>query len=177
MRARPRPSHLQASSDIDPRFRSPHSWRDVAPSLDRVRPFSNIAFANPLAWLKLIGIGILLLGRGCIAVANVEDLHECSTREMLRSTLSTLLEDEMGETFPELADDQDLRESLNLDSVDVVGLVMRIEREFRIRLATEELASVKHVGDLLDLMETKLAANPNNPTTTPQPEGPDAESS
>ena len=26
-----------------------------------------------------------------------------------------------------------------------------------IRLATEELATVKHVGDLLDLMETKLA--------------------
>jgi acyl carrier protein len=69
-----------------------------------------------------------------------------------------LLEQEMGESYPTLSDDQDLRESLNLDSVDVVGLVMRIEREYHVRLATEELAGIKRVGDLLDLMEAKLAA-------------------
>ena len=81
-----------------------------------------------------------------------------STRETLRTTLLNLLEEEMGQSYPLPADDQDLRESLGLDSVDVVGLVMRIERQFRVRLATEELAAVKSVGDLLDLMETKLAA-------------------
>ncbi len=60
-------------------------------------------------------------------------------------------------------DDQDLRETLGLDSVDVVGLVMRIEREFRVRLSPEELANVKVVGDLLGLMETKLAERPDLP--------------
>lgn len=84
-----------------------------------------------------------------------------SSRETLRATLLNLLEEEMGESFPSLTDDQDLRESLGLDSVDVVGLVMRIEREFRIRLAQEELASTRRVGDLLDLMEAKLAARPD----------------
>src|SRR4029077_18563077 len=83
-----------------------------------------------------------------------------STREQLRATLLNLLEEEMGESYPALSDDQDLRATLRLDSVDVVGLVMRIEREFRIRLATEELATVKRVGDLLDLMEAKLATRP-----------------
>lgn len=87
-----------------------------------------------------------------------------STRETLRATLLNLLEEEMGESFPSLTDDQDLRESLGLDSVDVVGLVMRIEREFRIRLAQEELASTRLVGDLLDLMEAKLAARPDAPS-------------
>ena len=93
-----------------------------------------------------------------------------STRETLRSTLMNLLEQEMGESYPTLTDDQDLRESLNLDSVDVVGLVMRIEREYRVRLATEELAGIKRVGDLLDLMEAKLAARPEGdgaPATSP----------
>ena len=80
-----------------------------------------------------------------------------SARETLRTTLVNLLEEEMGEKYPLPEDDQDLRESLGLDSVDVVGLVMRIEREFRVRLSPEELANVKVVGDLLDLMETKLA--------------------
>ena len=80
-----------------------------------------------------------------------------SARETLRTTLLNLLEEEMGEKYPVLHDDQDLRESLGLDSVDVVGLVMRIEGEFRVRLSPEELANVKVVGDLLGLMETKLA--------------------
>src|SRR5262249_21395456 len=90
-----------------------------------------------------------------------------STREMLRTTLLNLLEEEMGESYPMLTDDQDLRESLHLDSVDVVGLVMRIEREFRVRLATEELATVMRVGDLLNLMEAKLAARPDDPPKEP----------
>jgi acyl carrier protein len=79
-------------------------------------------------------------------------------REALRATLLTLLEEEMGESY-DLADDaSDLREGLGLDSVDVVGLVMRVERQFRIRLAMEELMEVKHLGQLLDLIQGKLAA-------------------
>lgn len=98
-----------------------------------------------------------------------------AAREMLRTTLVSLLEEEMGEKYPLPQDDQDLRESLGLDSVDVVGLVMRIEREFRVRLAPDELANVKVVGDLLDLMEAKLAdqsvvhANGDPHAITPEP--------
>jgi acyl carrier protein len=80
-----------------------------------------------------------------------------SARETLRTTLLKLLEEEMSESFAVPQDVDDLRESLGLDSVDLVGLVMRIEREFRVRLSPEELATVKRVGDLLDLMEAKLA--------------------
>ena len=83
-----------------------------------------------------------------------------SSREALRTTLRSLLEDEMGEPYPDLKDDRDLREGMGLDSVDVVGVVMRIEREFRVRLTQEELAQVKNVGDLLDLMQAKLEAGP-----------------
>jgi acyl carrier protein len=99
------------------------------------------------------------------------------TRETLRTTLSSLLEEEMGQSYPELSDDQDLRESLNLDSVDVVGLVMRIEREFRVRLATEELATVRRVGDLLSLMETKLDEQPDGQATATAPSSPEPEPS
>jgi acyl carrier protein len=77
-------------------------------------------------------------------------------RETLRSTLMALLEEEMGEGYDLLDDTKDLREELGLDSVDVVGLVMRVERRFRIRLEMEELMGVKHVGQLLDLVQGKL---------------------
>jgi len=79
-------------------------------------------------------------------------------RETLLATLVSLLEEEMGEGFHHLEETTDLREGLGLDSVDVVGLVMRVEHQFRIRLAMEELMKVKRVGQILDLVEAKVAA-------------------
>ena len=79
-------------------------------------------------------------------------------RESLRATLVGLLEEEMGETYDVPDESTELREGLGLDSVDVVGLVMRIERQFRIRLAMDELMEVKQVGQLLDLVQDKLVA-------------------
>ncbi|APW64201.1 acyl carrier protein [Paludisphaera borealis] len=76
-------------------------------------------------------------------------------RESLRTTLVGLLEDEMGQPYDLDDDAVDLRTGLGLDSVDVVGLVMRVERQFRIRLAMEELLEVKTVGDLLELVFAK----------------------
>jgi acyl carrier protein len=87
-------------------------------------------------------------------------------RESLRHKLVTLLEEEMGESYPLPQDDQDLRETLGLDSVDLVGLVMRIEREFHVRLAPEELGQVKRVGDLLDLMDAKLSTTGAHPVSS-----------
>ena len=95
------------------------------------------------------------------------EAQSMSARETLRSTLVNLLEEEMGESFSLPQDDQDLRETLGLDSVDLVGLVMRIEREYHVRLAPEELAKVKQVGDLLDLMEAKLAEASDGSSTRP----------
>ena len=79
-------------------------------------------------------------------------------RETLRATLREMLEEEMGETYEAFDDTTDLREGLGLDSVDVVGLVMRVERHFRIRLAMEELMETRQLGQLLDLIQGKLAA-------------------
>ena len=79
-------------------------------------------------------------------------------RESIRISLVAYLEDDLGETIPSLDDEVIIREGLGLDSVDVVGLVMQVERQFRIRLATEELSEIITVGDLLNLLEAKIAA-------------------
>jgi acyl carrier protein len=81
-------------------------------------------------------------------------------RESLRRSLVAYLEDDLGETLPAFDDGVNLREGLGLDSVDVVGLMMQVERTLRIRLATEELAGLVTVGNLLDLLETKIAERP-----------------
>jgi acyl carrier protein len=75
-------------------------------------------------------------------------------REDLRGTLLRLLEEEMGETYPPLGDEVELKAGLNLDSVDIVGLVIRVERELRVRLSMNDLEPVRTVGDLLDLLSS-----------------------
>ena len=78
-------------------------------------------------------------------------------RETIRQTLIELLEADTGEKYPELDEGTNLREGLGLDSVDVVSIVSQIERRFRIRLSQQELEQLVTVGDVLRLLEVKIA--------------------
>ena len=78
-------------------------------------------------------------------------------RESIRQTLAAYLEEDLGEPVASMDDAVDIRAGLGLDSVDVVGLVMKVERQFRIRLASEELTEIVTVGNMLDLLQAKLA--------------------
>jgi acyl carrier protein len=84
-------------------------------------------------------------------------------RQTIRQILVELLEADTGEKYPDLQDDQKLREGLGLDSVDVVSIVSQIERRFRIRLSQQELEVLVTIGDLLSLLETKLTADSGSP--------------
>jgi acyl carrier protein len=78
-------------------------------------------------------------------------------RETLRQTLIELLEADTGEKYPDLEEGTSLREGLGLDSVDVVSIISQIERRFRIRLTQQELERLATVGDVLTLLQAKLA--------------------
>ena len=77
-------------------------------------------------------------------------------REEIRQILLELFEAETGEPIESLLDDQGLSEQLGLDSVDMVSLIMQLERRFKIRLTHDELAGAHQVGLLLDLVQRKL---------------------
>jgi acyl carrier protein len=81
-----------------------------------------------------------------------------SDRDTIRKNLIELLEADTGEKYPDLSDDKKLREELGLDSVDVVSIVSQIERHYRIRLTQQELEKLVKVGDVLDLLQSKLAS-------------------
>jgi acyl carrier protein len=83
-----------------------------------------------------------------------------SQRDQIRQTLVELIENDVGQRFDDLHDGKQLREDLNLDSVDVVSIVSQIERHFRIRLTQQELEKLVNVGDLLDLLQSKLDSPP-----------------
>ena len=81
-------------------------------------------------------------------------------RETLRQTLIELLEADTGEKYADLEEHTNLRESLGLDSVDVVSIVSQVERRFRIRLTQQELEKLATVGDMLSLLQGKLSGGP-----------------
>ena len=82
-------------------------------------------------------------------------------RKEIRQILIELLEADTGERHDNLEDAANLRDQLGLDSVDVVSIVSQIERRFRIRLTHQELEKLVTVGDVLNLLETKLATPPS----------------
>lgn len=83
-------------------------------------------------------------------------------RAFIRRTLIELLEADTGENHNDLDDSADLRQGLGLDSVDVVSIVSQIERRFHIRLSHQELEKLATVGDVLDLLQAKLAEVPSS---------------
>ena len=80
------------------------------------------------------------------------------TRQELSTVVHELLEKETGESYPGLQEATSLREGLNLDSLDMAGLVLHIESRFGIQVETELLEKVSTVGDLLNVLEQKIAA-------------------
>ena len=79
-------------------------------------------------------------------------------RTHLSAVVLELLEKETGETYPAVEESTTLREGLNLDSLDMAGLVLHIESHFGIQIESELLDGIHSVGDLLDVLETKIAA-------------------
>ena len=85
-------------------------------------------------------------------------------RAFIRQTLIELLEADTGEKYDDLQDSANLREGLGLDSVDVVSIVSQVERRFHIRLSHQELEKLATVADVLDLLQAKLNAPPQQPS-------------
>lgn len=79
-------------------------------------------------------------------------------RKELSAIVLELLEKETGETYSALEDSTSLREGLNLDSLDMAGLVLHIESHFGVQIETELLEGINTVGDLLTMLDAKIAA-------------------
>jgi acyl carrier protein len=82
-------------------------------------------------------------------------------RNELGNILMELVEKETGEKCPPLDDTAPLRTGLNLDSLDMVSLVFRIEHRLAVKIESEELGRLVTVGNLLDLLQGKLAQVPS----------------
>jgi acyl carrier protein len=81
-------------------------------------------------------------------------------RQELRTTLLDVLEQETWERPATLADHVKIREGLKLDSVDLLSVMLRVETQLGISLNSRDFEKVVTVGDLLDVIQAKLASKP-----------------
>jgi acyl carrier protein len=79
-------------------------------------------------------------------------------RVEIKSQLLALVEQETGESHTAVDEHRSLKEGLGQDSIDLLGLVMRVEQHFAVRIENQELWRLQTISDLLDLLQAKLAA-------------------
>ena len=80
------------------------------------------------------------------------------TRDEIYEKLSEYLE-EMFEVPPELiAEDAQLYEDLDLDSIDAVDLVVKLQDLTGKKIPPDEFRTVRSVGDVVDRVHALLAA-------------------
>ncbi len=77
-------------------------------------------------------------------------------RQGLSRVLLEMVEYETGEKCPAVDEATDLRLGLKLDSLDMVSLILQVENRLQIQIPTEDLNSVTTVGDLLDVLQSKV---------------------
>ena len=78
-------------------------------------------------------------------------------RDQIREVLRSIFEDETGDSLASLPDEVVLADEFDLDSVDMVSLIMQVERHFRVRLTYDDLVDVTTAGALIDIVMAKVA--------------------
>ena len=81
------------------------------------------------------------------------------TRDELLKKLADILE-ELFEIDPKaVVSDAKLYDDLDLDSIDAIDLIVRIQSMTDQRINAEEFKTVRTVGDVLDCLEKLMASN------------------
>lgn len=83
-------------------------------------------------------------------------------REQLKLELAQILEESVGEEYPDLQESSTLVDDLKLDSVDILSTTIEIQSRYGIVIESTEIANISSVGDVLDLITRKIAATRKN---------------
>ncbi|MCB4808031.1 phosphopantetheine-binding protein [Tamlana sp. 62-3] len=79
------------------------------------------------------------------------------TKEVIIEKINNFLIDEFEVESDDISPEADLKETLDLDSLDFVDLVVSVEANFGVKLVGEDFVNVKVLQDFYDLIENKLS--------------------
>lgn len=75
------------------------------------------------------------------------------TRQDIEKKVTDILVDKLGVEPEEVKSEANFEDDLSGDSLDLVVVLMEIEKDFRISVTDEEADQVNTVGDIFDLVE------------------------
>lgn len=78
------------------------------------------------------------------------------TKEVIVEKINYFLIDEFEVEEEEIAPQANLKETLELDSLDFVDLVVSVESNFGVKLVGEDFSNVDTLQDFYDLIERKI---------------------
>jgi acyl carrier protein len=81
------------------------------------------------------------------------------TTDEIISKVNAFLVDEFEVEPQSITPDANLKETLNLDSLDYVDLVVVIESNFGFKVKGEDFVNIKTFQDFYDYINSKIAAN------------------
>lgn len=73
-------------------------------------------------------------------------------RQQLKQLLLDVMERSVGERIEDVSEDQNLREGLKLDSIDLLSMAIELQSQMNIHLDAEDFEKIVTVGDLMDLV-------------------------
>jgi acyl carrier protein len=77
--------------------------------------------------------------------------------EELKSMMGEYLDDASKQKLPYITDDTDFVNDINMDSIDMVDVVIRVENKYGIEIKNETIAKLNTVGKCLDVIQARLA--------------------
>lgn len=75
------------------------------------------------------------------------------TRQDIEKKVTDILVDKLGVEPEEVKSEADFREDLGGDSLDLMMVIMEIEKDFSISVTDEEAEQAKTVADICDMVE------------------------
>lgn len=71
----------------------------------------------------------------------------------MRERILEIIADQVNRSVDELDPSMEFIDDLNMDSIELVELIMSVEDEFDIEIDEDRLEKVRSIGDVLDLLE------------------------
>ena len=79
------------------------------------------------------------------------------TKEVIIEKINDFLIDEFEVDEDDIAPEANLKDTLELDSLDFVDLVVAVESNFSVKLIGEDFVNVESLQDFYDVIEKKLS--------------------
>lgn len=79
------------------------------------------------------------------------------TRQQIEQTVNTFLVEEFEIDKDKISDDAQLKETLGIDSLDLVDLVVVVQKDFGFKMKLEEMRQLVTLKDFYDYIERKIS--------------------